>query len=255
MIRFFRRIRHQLLTGSRFSRYLIYAVGEIILVVIGILIALSINNWNEARKQKHIVDTSLVSLKLNLEEDITHLKEQEAFNEAILKDIDFAFKLISFPKYANRPYAFYADSIIDIVSESPLVITRTTFQSMESGAHFQWIARQALAESIYRYYGLVDELQNVLNSNKEFVQTIMEPFVYNDLALRNAFPTVNPYADSRSVETSNTRILSESVYFENILIGRKFRLLDELESFEDVIARANQLIRDIDAYLRDDLME
>ncbi|TBW28304.1 DUF6090 family protein [Gramella sp. KN1008] len=51
MIKFFRNIRHKLLRENRFTRYLIYAVGEIILVVIGILIALQINNWNEARKE------------------------------------------------------------------------------------------------------------------------------------------------------------------------------------------------------------
>ena len=50
MIKFFRRIRQKLLSENRFSKYLIYAIGEIVLVVIGILIALQINNWNEKRK-------------------------------------------------------------------------------------------------------------------------------------------------------------------------------------------------------------
>ncbi|GMN10037.1 hypothetical protein MTsPCn9_15480 [Croceitalea sp. MTPC9] len=50
MIKFFRKIRQKLLQESRFSKYLVYALGEIILVMIGILLALQINNWNEARK-------------------------------------------------------------------------------------------------------------------------------------------------------------------------------------------------------------
>ena len=49
MIKFFRKIRQKMLTENKFSKYLIYAIGEIILVVIGILIALSINTWNERR--------------------------------------------------------------------------------------------------------------------------------------------------------------------------------------------------------------
>lgn len=49
MIKFFRKIRQRLLTENKFSKYLIYAIGEIILVVIGILIALQVNNWNEGR--------------------------------------------------------------------------------------------------------------------------------------------------------------------------------------------------------------
>jgi|TARA_R110002020_G_scaffold396281_1_gene606303 sensor domain CHASE-containing protein len=50
MIKFFRKIRQRMLSESKFSRYLLYAIGEIILVVIGILIALQINTWNEERK-------------------------------------------------------------------------------------------------------------------------------------------------------------------------------------------------------------
>ena len=54
MIKFFRKIRQNLLAENRFSKYLIYATGEIILVVIGILIALSINNWNELKNDLKI---------------------------------------------------------------------------------------------------------------------------------------------------------------------------------------------------------
>ncbi|MDH3321854.1 MAG: hypothetical protein OEM04_02630 [Flavobacteriaceae bacterium] len=53
MIKFFRKIRQQLLTENKFSKYLIYALGEIFLVVIGILIALQINNWNQERQFKN----------------------------------------------------------------------------------------------------------------------------------------------------------------------------------------------------------
>ena len=52
MIKFFRRIRQKLLSENKFSKYLIYAIGEIILVVIGILIALQVNNANEIRKAR-----------------------------------------------------------------------------------------------------------------------------------------------------------------------------------------------------------
>jgi len=50
MLRFFRKMRSALIPESRFGRYFFYALGEIVLVVIGILIALHINNWNEERK-------------------------------------------------------------------------------------------------------------------------------------------------------------------------------------------------------------
>ena len=52
MIKFFRKIRQKMLTENKFSKYLLYAIGEIVLVVIGILIALQVNNMNEVEKVK-----------------------------------------------------------------------------------------------------------------------------------------------------------------------------------------------------------
>ena len=70
MLRFFRRIRQSLLTQNKFSKYLLYAVGEILLVVIGILIALQVNNWNEGRKERIIEKSILLEFEDNLERNI-----------------------------------------------------------------------------------------------------------------------------------------------------------------------------------------
>lgn len=81
MIKFFRRIRqrlvvdppvpnHHVRAGNKFSKYFLYAIGEIILVVIGILIALQINNWNEDRKQLNQGEEILVELKDELSYNI-----------------------------------------------------------------------------------------------------------------------------------------------------------------------------------------
>ena len=66
MIKFFRKIRQDLLRDNKIGDYLKYAVGEIVLVVIGILIALSINNWNESRKN----DLEQALLVKNIIEDL-----------------------------------------------------------------------------------------------------------------------------------------------------------------------------------------
>ena len=55
--------------AGKFSKYLIYAIGEILLVVIGILIALQINNWNESRKQKKQIHTNILSIAKDISND------------------------------------------------------------------------------------------------------------------------------------------------------------------------------------------
>ena len=67
MITLFRRFRQRLLSENKFSKYLIYAIGEIILVVIGILIALQVNNWNQNRIDSKIEKQLLTELLENLE--------------------------------------------------------------------------------------------------------------------------------------------------------------------------------------------
>ncbi len=75
MLSFFRKIRHNLLMENKFGKYLKYAVGEIVLVVIGILIALQINNWNESRKLQVEINTYLNQKLVNLQEDQLRLLE------------------------------------------------------------------------------------------------------------------------------------------------------------------------------------
>ena len=70
MIKFFRRIRLKLIDERNLTRYLIYAVGEILLVIIGILIALQINNWNEWRKDRIIEKSILLEFEDNLDRNI-----------------------------------------------------------------------------------------------------------------------------------------------------------------------------------------
>ena len=73
MIKFFRQIRKSLLSKGRTKKYLLYAIGEILLVVIGILIALSVNNYNENRKLKNYEVSILNDLKLAFLDDIETL--------------------------------------------------------------------------------------------------------------------------------------------------------------------------------------
>jgi len=74
MIVFLRKIRQQLLNENRLSKYLLYAIGEILLVVIGILIALQINNWNEDRKNRENEAYILGEILNNLREHAIQIR-------------------------------------------------------------------------------------------------------------------------------------------------------------------------------------
>ena len=75
MIKIFRNIRKSLISDGKTSRYFKYAVGEIILVVIGILIALQINNWNENRKNRSYEVKMLSEIKQALQQDLIYFED------------------------------------------------------------------------------------------------------------------------------------------------------------------------------------
>ncbi len=83
MIKFFRKIRQRLLAENRFSKYLLYAIGEIVLVVIGILIALQINNWNNARQKQLLEIKILKEISSNLTLDLDKMQGNISYMDSI----------------------------------------------------------------------------------------------------------------------------------------------------------------------------
>ncbi|WP_075352150.1 DUF6090 family protein [Algoriphagus marinus] len=93
MIKFFIKIRQNLLSEGKTGKYFKYAIGEIVLVVIGILIALQINNWNEKRKIKNAEIEILQNLKTELKYNIEDLENINRQHKSELEDGIFILKL------------------------------------------------------------------------------------------------------------------------------------------------------------------
>ena len=81
MIKFFRQIRKDLVKKNKTGRYFKYAVGEIVLVMIGILLALQVNNWNETRKSSSKEQVILKSLKADFTNNLTLIEQEHKSTE------------------------------------------------------------------------------------------------------------------------------------------------------------------------------
>lgn len=112
MIKFFRNIRRKLASENKVSAYLRYSIGEIVLVVIGILIALSINNWNEEQKKLKIKKSYIENLINDLQKDTVQLNASLKFNINQLSTADSIMSFFNDPntdanavlnRYLNTP--------------------------------------------------------------------------------------------------------------------------------------------------------
>lgn len=102
MIKFFRKIRQRMLSENKFSKYILYAIGEIFLVMIGILLALQVNNWNTAKvatkKERGILTELSSGLKLD-KSILENALRKDSLDLIGLYRLD---SLLTYPEYDNN---------------------------------------------------------------------------------------------------------------------------------------------------------
>jgi len=164
MLRIFRRIRQQLLTAGSVRKYVLYAVGEVVLVVIGILIALQINTWNEERQRRQlkasyteslINDLSLDTLMLArlIEENTRELHTLELQQRRFLgpeAPIDTLLKIVryEFEPELNTRFQYHRNTLNTLVASGNIDLFSKEFNEMLMGL----ISMQDIERENSNYY-------------------------------------------------------------------------------------------------------
>ena len=154
MIKFFRKIRQDLLSKGKTGKYLKYAIGEIVLVVIGILIALSINNWNEDRKDQYQELKYLIGIKTDLEVDLVRIEgaiQRYHIKISKLYSLDSTFNL---PRNFNPiKYSIDEISVSDMIHRrSGFRLTMGSYKVLTSNASAGLIKNVLLLQTIQELY-------------------------------------------------------------------------------------------------------
>ena len=174
MINVFSKVRKKLASENKVMAYLRYAIGEILLVVIGILIALQINNWNEARKTKLEEKTSLKQLKEDLLAEATLLKNLDTYCKQELNYLN---------EISNGNYnSVSIDSFflrITATLEFKSIVIETKYYGLKSGGKLDLISNDTLKNKIMLFYeNTHPNLETNINYHKEYViKNIEAPLV------------------------------------------------------------------------------
>lgn len=138
-----------------FGKYLLYAIGEIILVVIGILIALQINTWNQARLDVRNEIVLLKNIANNLESDIQQLQEISLNTKERLLNLDSIAYLLKTPESIDQAKFFrYA---FEFAVDSYFTCNSGFFDEAVSSGKMSLIQNSQLLEKIFTYYHHVKE--------------------------------------------------------------------------------------------------
>jgi hypothetical protein len=190
MIKFFRKIRQKMLTENKFSKYLLYAIGEIILVVIGILIALQINNWNENKTERKFEKRMLTELKVALDNDLKTIENYEKIakswqksniylvkamlekekatldKDSVVYHLDYIYGLGLAFIYNNGPYEALKSSGLDKIEDDELRQEISQLYSFDLTSTDMWV-NQIIREEIAEKFELFEQLFNLKISFKD----------------------------------------------------------------------------------------
>ena len=153
MIPIFRRIRRRLLSQNRLSKYLLYAVGEIFLVVIGILIALQINAWNDHRKDREKEQAYLHRLQEELVFDEKYLRINREFYAEVFEAGSLVLASIEDEPEAEHTQWEILVSFFHASQIWPIKTVSATFDELKSTGDLSLIQDIAIRNSLAFYHG------------------------------------------------------------------------------------------------------
>jgi hypothetical protein len=248
MIKFFRKIRYDLMEKNKTGKYLKYAIGEILLVVIGILFALQINNWNNNKNEKAEIENYYTKIH----EEITIIQERSNRYKAALDTLN---------QHNNRSL-----DIINLKNRDSLYLLKETLGALGTAYTSDFlfpIINEFLNEGYlakikndslklgFQYFSIA---LNDLNSNDEYISnqysTSIEPYFYNTI---NYAEVVHGGADLNELKTGGPSTNYEQFYDNLELWNLLTFKVETTISQRRGVDRLNRILEFIDEKIQEEL--
>ena len=244
MIKFFRKIRQNLIMENKTSKYFKYAIGEIVLVVIGILIALSINTWNENNKSEKEASFQLSKLRDNLKADKVQLNADIANDSIYIDNLIFCVKVLSSEIEAPKEEFFESFQFMSTtISFNP---TKGTFDGLISSGKIELINNHNLLDTLFSYYN-TNESKGWDSALEDYSRNVIVPYLLGFDHISNG--SLDEGIDYIQFDISKFNIPSKSLEdYKNdlfLLNGLRFKI----QMFEGQKAAYTELVIVIDSLI------
>jgi len=255
MIRFFRKIRTKFLNENKTSQYIKYAIGEIALVVIGILIAVQINNWNQARKDNKILKEYLVKIKSHTIEDLRTLDTM----------IMYRTQLADLCKKARI-------SILDKTEDENLILFMSCgvafadyyfkpntggYEALKNSDYFGKINNSPLDSLLTKYHNLIDDIAENEKSYNEYAvnqEAYLSTQFDRSLILASAFlpqDSLNIRATPQSEYYNDFAKYTASAPYRNVISLAAFQFDAMVSQYNQLKNVGQEVIKEIDTITND----
>ena len=229
MINFFRKIRKKMADDNKPMKYLRYAIGEIVLVVIGILIALSINNWNNNKNLRKTEVSLLKEMKINLKGDLADVRFNIDWNKRALNASEIVLESLKSTESYNDTLNYYYANLLGGADFSKNTSAYDNLKSM--GFHI--IINNSLRINITNLYTNRYDHIDMLDSNyiNNFYSIKLEPQLISNLIVDEACVSAKPINKSELVLNHEFKeTVKVNITWCRFLIDRYFEIEKEIEA-------------------------
>ena len=226
MIKFFRKIRQNLLLEGKTGKYFKYAIGEIILVVIGILIALQVNNWNtkrnESKASKNLMSRLLIESHKNREALDANIKRIES----LITDSE---RLLQFMgnDFTNTNEKTIDTLIYSVLGSPSLSYKSSTLDEALSSGAISLIASDSLRDFLYQTPSIYAVIKMGEKREDEDSSNNLIPYFYDNISFRQVdyrFAPIKDRIGKSKLDYSDNRIILKDRKFESIIDNKMFLL-------------------------------
>ncbi len=244
MLRFFRQIRQKLIEQEQVRKYIWYALGEILLVMIGILLALQVNNWNQKRILTESAEEHLLLLKSDLQEDHRKL--------LVLRD-EINSSLNSSKNLMER-YKLNLEANVDsMMYELTQLIFEFNFSSDKSALDILLssgdlgVIQDDIRDLISQYYNSVEYIEERDEIANTFIKNQFEVVMLNDYPWLwvggNSHPALSIYNDDkRPAKQIDPQLILDDKRMEVMVFARNFQLDLQLKAYHEGILILDDLL-------------
>jgi len=245
MINFFRKIRQNMIKENQVSKYILYAIGEIILVVIGILIALQINNWNAEQN----IEKEEISLLNNLLESLYSAKEQshiDIFKENKLRES----LLVALGKNSNKSKLginSMSDSLFYnlLWNSNPSVPVLSSYSDIKNTGRIGIIKNRSIRENFTNLELSLAELTSLVKDRLIVQQTRIDDILVNAVNFVRLLKSMEPSIDIDNELQNNYNLILNNQKTRNLLalkLGLTYSAINNRQELRDEIDDLIQLV-------------
>jgi hypothetical protein len=216
---------------NKTGKYLKYAIGEIVLVVIGILIAIQANNWEIAKKAQKEKEFALHKLIANLNQDITILKGGIEQGKHYISALDSCLIILKNPNAYSKDY--FSGLFVYMNYTLNFDFNQITFNEISNSGKLKLIKNGVLTDSLFQYYdtGNYKPVEEAINFHtRDYVRSYTMGYDYLILPHdvdKNLASDFNIETKTLSDYSSDVRIIN-SIRFKTLLLTSMIERYDEL---------------------------